>query len=85
MPEKKCKCPHCGKDNVYTEPSWDKAFAENLPGSIAKAIGVTVVTILTGGLGGLLAGGIVYADSVVRYLDGVSMACGSCGRQFKVS
>jgi hypothetical protein len=84
MSKKKCKCPHCERENVYIEPSWDEAFAEKLPENIAKTIGVTVLTILTGGLG-LIVGGLLYAENVARYLDGVSMTCGGCGRQFKVS
>lgn len=85
MSQKKCKCPHCGEENVYTEPSWDEQLAEKLPVNVAKAVGVTVFTVLTGGLGGLIAGGILYADNVVRYIDGVSMTCGGCGREFKVT
>lgn len=85
MPQqKKCKCPHCGKENVFTEPSWDEAIAEKLPVNVAKAAGVTILTVLTGGFG-LLVGGLLYADNVKRYLDGVSMSCGDCGRQIKVN
>jgi hypothetical protein len=85
MSQKKCTCPHCSKENVYTEPSWDEALAEKLPVNLAKAFGITILTVLTGGLAGLIAGGVLYGSNVIRYLDGVSMTCGGCGRDFKVN
>ncbi len=84
MSQKKCTCP-CGTENIYTEPSWDEEIAEKLPVNVAKAIGITFISVITGGIGGLIAGGVLYADNVIRYANGVTITCANCGRDIKVS
>lgn len=84
MVQKKATCPHCQKENVFTEPSVEEKIMKNLPANILKAIGSTVFGALTGPIGGLLLGGVLYANNVIRFIDGVSVTCGNCSKDFKI-
>jgi hypothetical protein len=72
-------CPHCGKENHYTEPS----LGEALKVPIASSVGSAAVYARSREAG-LIVGGILLAINVIRYLDGVSMTCAYCRRQFHV-
>jgi hypothetical protein len=79
-------CSHCGRVNeLSAEPPWEDKFAENLPKGLFKGAAVTLATLITlpaGGIGGLLLGGVLYGDAVVKFLVGKKVTCKYCGREF---
>jgi ribosomal protein S27AE len=83
MPQKQAPCPNCGQENVYNDPNPIEALAEKMPAALAATVGVKAIGAKSPRLG-LIASGLVLAYSVVRYLDGISVTCGRCGRAYKV-
>lgn len=81
--ENRYKCPHCGGENVINESSWDEELMANIPKSIFRAILITAAGAVTGGLGGLAVAGLFYGKSVKKYLDGIEITCGNCGKVFR--
>ena len=80
------KCPHCGKTTVVNEESWDERLMENLPSNLLKASLVTLAGALTGGVGGVVLGGVFYGGSIVKFFNGKTVTCRNpqCGEEFSI-
>jgi len=81
---KEFTCDNCDTRNVVKDTSVVDRFAEELPSNVGKAVLVTVASVATGGIGGLILGGYFVADGVKQYNNGKVVHCGSCGHPHKI-
>ena len=80
---KSADCPHCGASNTFDEPDPDEVFREGLPKTVTKS-GLVVAASLLNPVLGILAGGVLLARNVARYIDGIAVTCAKCGQVFRI-
>lgn len=85
--EKSFVCPHCSQRNaVADEKTWEYKLEEMLPESLVKVFFTTGMDVAgrklfnDQGATGLIAGGAVLVDSIVKFYNGTEVVCGNCGR-----
>jgi len=85
MKQKNYTCPHCQQVCLVNVDTFSEKLKKELPGGILKGIAVTVATAVATPAG-LVAGGLLVADGVKKYINGTSVTCPyeGCREQFKL-